>query len=129
MADNWATYMATLDGSPKPNGQKPFSQRQQSRHYGTRVGLSHLVTPFRLDIRHLSWQRHAACQDTDPDIFFDDDAHPEAHALCQTCPVITDCLDFAMTHSLSGYWGGTTDRQRRAIRTAQARAARQATTA
>jgi len=36
--------------------------------------------------------------------------------VCRTCPVRLECLDEALTHDYSGVWGGTTEAERRAIR-------------
>jgi len=41
----------------------------------------------------------------------------EAKAVCQAgCPVILDCLRFAVEHDEVGVWGGTTQQERRAAR-------------
>lgn len=76
-----------------------------------------------------AWRRHANCTDLDPALFFPEGqggaAVPEAaKAACAACPVRTDCLDFALTNGIkAGYWGGTSQRQRRQIRSARRRAA------
>jgi hypothetical protein len=78
----------------------------------------------------MSWQTHAACRDADPELFFppsDDDTsvivarHKMAVApLCQTCPVATECLRWALDHGEdSGLWAATTPTDRRAIRRAR----------
>lgn len=36
--------------------------------------------------------------------------------ICRTCPIETQCLDYALRHYVTGIWGGTTERQRQAIR-------------
>lgn len=37
--------------------------------------------------------------------------------LCEGCPVLYQCLDFALTHNIQeGVWGGTTGRERRTMR-------------
>jgi WhiB family redox-sensing transcriptional regulator len=42
----------------------------------------------------------------------------EACALCDTCPVVRECLAWAVARpDLDGIWGGTTPPQRRRIRT------------
>jgi hypothetical protein len=39
-----------------------------------------------------------------------------AEAQCTGCPVRTECLEYALaTNSADGIWGGTTERERRAI--------------
>ena len=36
--------------------------------------------------------------------------------VCSTCPVLNKCLQWALHHELHGYWGGTTEKQRVALR-------------
>jgi hypothetical protein len=78
----------------------------------------------------MNWQKHAACRDTDPELFFppsDDDAsvitarHRIAVApICGGCPVATDCLRWALdTGQDHGLWAATTPTDRRAIRRAR----------
>ena len=37
-----------------------------------------------------------------------------AIAVCRTCPVREECLDYALEHHELGVWGGTTERERAA---------------
>jgi hypothetical protein len=78
----------------------------------------------------MSWQKHAACRDVDPELFFppcDDDTsvivarHRMAVApICGACPVATDCLRWALdTGQEHGLWAVTTPTDRRAIRRAR----------
>jgi WhiB family redox-sensing transcriptional regulator len=70
------------------------------------------------------WRRHAACRDTDPDLFFPVgttgpaiDQIESAKAVCRGCPVQHDCLEFALsTNQDSGVWGGTSEEERRKLR-------------
>ena len=66
-----------------------------------------------------SWRREAACRDLDTNIFFplsDDEAGP-AKAVCATCPVRQECLEFALaTRQGDGVWGGLTETERRRLR-------------
>lgn len=66
----------------------------------------------------------ANCLDADPEIFFVDDRdEPEfdkwktnsAIRLCSSCPVKTECLQFALTEKSVGVWGGTTTYERRVM--------------
>jgi WhiB family redox-sensing transcriptional regulator len=45
-------------------------------------------------------------------------AEEAAIAVCRTCPVIDECLAFALEHGEVGVWGGTTEVQRREMRRA-----------
>ncbi|MEO6122017.1 MAG: WhiB family transcriptional regulator [Acidimicrobiales bacterium] len=70
------------------------------------------------------WRVEAACRDLDPDLFFPVgstgaalDEIASATALCRSCPVREQCLDFAMkTNQESGIWGGTSEDERRGLR-------------
>jgi len=62
------------------------------------------------------WMVFAACRGADPDLFFDGDDHDPrpALAICSTCTVRAECLDFAFEARLTeGIWGGMTSKQRR----------------
>jgi hypothetical protein len=49
-----------------------------------------------------------------------------ARRICASCPVRQPCLEFALRHGIThGIWGGLAERDRRALRTRQAGAARQ----
>ena len=66
-----------------------------------------------------SWRRQAACRDMDTDVFFpltDEEAGP-AKAVCATCPVRAECLEFALaSRQHDGVWGGLTESERRRLR-------------
>ena len=67
----------------------------------------------------MSWFEQAACQGRDTDLFFPGRGQPvgPAKRVCQTCPVIADCLAYALTHEIKeGVWGGTSENQRRFMR-------------
>lgn len=67
------------------------------------------------------WWKSAACQDTDPEIFFPVSATGLSHkdiarakAVCASCLVRQPCLQFALaTRQAHGVWGGTTEEERR----------------
>lgn len=70
------------------------------------------------------WRRRAACRDTDPDLFFptgtvgnSEQQIETAKAICRTCLVQAQCLDFALvTNQEDGVWGGTDEEERRKLR-------------
>ena len=72
------------------------------------------------------WRDDAACRDTDPNLFFPAgttgiavEEIEAAKALCQSCPVRAQCLEFAMiANQEAGIWGGTTEEERRKMRSA-----------
>ena len=67
----------------------------------------------------LSWMEAALCAQTDPDAF-----HPGKHEtntaakrVCAACDVTAECLAYALADpSLEGVWGGTSVRERQAMR-------------
>lgn len=69
----------------------------------------------------LDWWRDAACQTVDPDLFFPvsslgpgRDEVARAKAICASCPVRRQCLQFALaTRQAHGVWGGLTEEERR----------------
>ena len=69
------------------------------------------------------WRDRAACRDADPELFFPvSDMGPgarqvaEAKSVCARCPVSAPCLDYALDNALDhGVFGGTTERERRAL--------------
>jgi hypothetical protein len=64
-----------------------------------------------VDLRELQWRRRAACQGTDPDMWFAAESTTERAVLeriCSTCPVFTECLDHAIAYDEKGFWAGTT---------------------
>jgi WhiB family redox-sensing transcriptional regulator len=70
------------------------------------------------------WRDGAACRNHDPELFFPEGtAGParrqadQAKQVCQSCPVRTPCLNFALRHALGfGIWGGATGEERFRIR-------------
>ncbi|MEV2222695.1 WhiB family transcriptional regulator [Nocardia vinacea] len=52
-----------------------------------------------------------------PDIFFDrEDDSPHAVAVCQRCPVRSECLKYALDRNIAdGIWGGKTPTERRQL--------------
>lgn len=71
----------------------------------------------------MPWAADAACQSTDPALFYPKRgaAHADveaAKAICRGCPVQAECLKHAFDHGEKyGIWGGMSERQRRALRT------------
>lgn len=71
----------------------------------------------------MSWRRNAACLNEDPELFFPlGTIGPavfqveEAKAVCRRCPVVSECLTWALEASVEhGIWGGQTEDQRRAL--------------
>jgi len=62
------------------------------------------------------------CANTDPEIFFPEDAKeakikvPQAKTLCNECSFQQPCLEYALENDVYGVWGATTEAERKEIR-------------
>ena len=76
------------------------------------------------DVRHAEneWMARGACQGhLQPELWWPETSDPalaqHALALCATCEVVDDCLEYAVNgNEVYGIWGGTTPHQRQAMR-------------
>lgn len=89
----------------------------------------------KFDFVPMPWASQAACRGMDPNLFQPDIGQPatEAKEVCNgrkatkrtpglpPCPVRTECLNMAVAMNERGVWGGTTERERRAIRNKEPR--------
>jgi WhiB family redox-sensing transcriptional regulator len=71
------------------------------------------------------WQEDAACQDVDPDVFFNEALIPTARRVCDGCPVREACLEYALEHERYGFWGGASETERKRMRRRLGRRVRQ----
>lgn len=80
----------------------------------------------------MEWLDSAACADEDPDVFFPvgttgpamDDVEA-AKEVCRRCPVIMECLRWAVaTEQTTGVWGGTSEVERARLLRAERRRTR-----
>jgi len=62
----------------------------------------------------LTWVKKAACIDIAPETFYLNNIKDDLKAIkvCIGCPVMDECLEFAIRHEEHGVWGGTTERER-----------------
>lgn len=68
-----------------------------------------------------AWMSGAVCAQTNPDLWFAEEgnyqASIEAKKVCQTCPVVAECGEYAIKGNiLYGIWGGMTLRERQAVK-------------
>ncbi len=66
----------------------------------------------------LKWMDDGRCMGLSPTEFFptDGDGVIDAQQICDGCPVIDECLEYALTNRIfQGVWGGTSERERRRI--------------
>ena len=72
----------------------------------------------------MDWRHHALCRTEDPELFFPIGTTgpaavqvERAKVVCRRCPVVSDCLTWAMDSGQdSGVWGGTSEDERRALK-------------
>jgi WhiB family redox-sensing transcriptional regulator len=77
----------------------------------------------------MDWRHRAICRDEDPELFFPVgtggpalEQIAEAKTVCRRCPVISECLTFALaTGQNAGVWGGMSEDERRALKRRNAR--------
>ncbi len=83
------------------------------------LGVPHASLPMRMHTPD-PWRDHAECAHENPELFFPDHGRDniEAKMVCLRCPVAAQCLDYALTHYEAGIWGGTTEYERRGLRSA-----------
>lgn len=67
------------------------------------------------------WMSRAVCAETDPDMWFGEEGNYQssiqAKKICQTCPVIEQCGEYAIRGNIIyGVWGGMTLRERQAAK-------------
>jgi WhiB family redox-sensing transcriptional regulator len=77
----------------------------------------------RLTTPAANWRDYASCREVDPELFFPVGTSgpalkqiEQAKAVCQRCPSMEACLDWALdTGQYSGVWGGLAEAERRRI--------------
>jgi WhiB family transcriptional regulator, redox-sensing transcriptional regulator len=79
---------------------------------------------MRSDTAGTNWQSLGRCLDEDPELFFPVGSTgpavqqvTEAKAVCRTCRVQAQCLEWALEQGIGhGVWGGLDGDERRALR-------------
>ena len=77
----------------------------------------------------MDWRNTAACRDEDPELHFPTGTSgpallqiAEAKTGCRRCPVVSDCLAWALDNGVDfGVWGGMSEDERRALKRRNAR--------
>ncbi|MDG4791968.1 WhiB family transcriptional regulator [Micromonospora sp. WMMD1102] len=72
----------------------------------------------------MDWRHFAVCRDESPELFFPVGTSgpavlqvEQAKAVCRRCPVVVECLDYALTSGEdAGVWGGMSEEERRAVK-------------
>lgn len=81
-------------------------------------GPTQLATELAAD-----WRARAACSGYPNTLFFpsidgaDEASLAKAKSICGVCPVLDDCLEYALeTNQRAGIWGGTSEKERKSLR-------------
>lgn len=82
-------------------------------------------------VKYPAFDGTQACADANVEDFYYEDWEGEgsrkrkqqkdftiARILCDSCPFRNPCLTYALHHELYGFWGGTTEEERKKIRKA-----------
>ncbi|AQW55110.1 WhiB family transcriptional regulator [Streptomyces antimycoticus] len=73
----------------------------------------------------MAWWQKAECTHEDPELFFPvgvagpaaQQQEARAKEVCHRCPVIQECLEYALETGMThGVWGGVGEEERRALR-------------
>jgi WhiB family redox-sensing transcriptional regulator len=115
---------------PRPNGaavavRNPSGLRIRKTYQERGARRRHVVDRMPAGSSN-GWQFHAACRGEDSALFFapsyferrEEKAAREARAkaLCARCPVLEDCLEFALrVREPHGVWGGLNEQERRQL--------------
>jgi WhiB family redox-sensing transcriptional regulator len=83
-----------------------------------------LAAELGIDTGEMRWMDYARCAETDSEIFFPEkgDSTKPAKKVCRWCDVREECLAYAIAHPSicrHGIWGGTSERERHAMRQEQ----------
>jgi WhiB family redox-sensing transcriptional regulator len=67
----------------------------------------------------MDWRHRGSCRDEDPELFFPAPKEvrklAEARSVCETCPVVAECLKWALDNGqIDGVWGGLSEDELRA---------------
>lgn len=112
------TEHMSMDQAAEVLGVSPQTVRKR---YASQMPLKPVSQP-PAGRRDTSWMEHGACKDVDPELFWPDSRGPDpkgnryraARPVCKRCPVRPECLEWATATRQVGFWGGTTDEERRA---------------
>jgi WhiB family redox-sensing transcriptional regulator len=73
----------------------------------------------------VDWEQAKCIGHDEPDWFFNYEIYrtlrinrdvQEQRKFCDSCPILLDCLDYALRVDVHGFWGGTTREDRKIIR-------------
>ena len=72
----------------------------------------------------MDWRHRSICRDEDPELFFPVGTSgpallqiAEAKTVCRRCPVVSECLSWALESGQdAGVWGGMSENERRSLK-------------
>jgi len=84
---------------------------------------------LRAEVPEFILKGDPACSQVDPEMFFPEEEElpngrlvavykyqKQAVDICRSCPLIADCLTYAIRNGEVGIWGGMTENQRRRLK-------------
>lgn len=84
---------------------------------------------FRVEVPLFILEDEPACAQTDPELFFPLETEYQvqntatkysnlaaAKKICAECPLVLQCLEYAVLNNEIGIWGGTTEHERKLLR-------------
>ena len=69
----------------------------------------------------VDWEQ-AACRGISSDLFYIDDNNearrymPAIRKICNSCPIVGDCAEYAVWNEMHGVWAGMTPTERQLVR-------------
>lgn len=104
-------------------GQEAHSRTYCRSHYmrwyryGDPLGESG-GEPYRPLVTESHWRASAKCRGMDVSIFYPERGSDAVRAkrVCEECPVIEDCRDYALRHEGFGVWAKTSEKERQRLR-------------
>lgn len=120
-------FRARSDTDGRASACKPCHSQQCADSRRERTAAEAVALPAPKPPR--GWRDQAACRDHDPEMWFADTtsehdqiATGRAKRVCATCPSRKPCGDHALSQpgAIAGVWGGLDERDRRAIKRAEA---------
>jgi len=73
----------------------------------------------------VEWEA-AACKGINTDLFFLERGegvsfYPQLRKICQSCPIYSECLEYAVWNETEGFWAATTPNERQRLRSSSRR--------
>jgi WhiB family transcriptional regulator, redox-sensing transcriptional regulator len=111
--DDWGSDSFGEQTEREPTGVKVVNRGNRPAVPNVEVEVPVEETPDEY-----AWMFHARCRGISPAEFFPSDGTgvETAQRVCASCPVRSECLEYALFNRIEhGVWGGASERERRRI--------------